>query len=303
MPAQPGKTRIGFIGLGIMGAPMVLNLLKAGYQVKAYNRSDRPSVRLAAEAGAQLLKSSREVAAASDVIITMVTDTPDMEAVILGEEGVAQGAVRGAVVIDMSTVSPRATKEVAAALEQKGIAMLDAPVSGGDVGAQNGTLSIMVGGDQQTFDECLPIFEAMGKKITLIGGHGAGQTTKLCNQIAVSVNNLAMAEALMLAAASGLDVEKVVNAISGGAAGSWQLSNLGPRILKGDFAPGFMVRLQQKDLKLVLGAANDIKLALPGVSLAHQYFNIVERAGAAEEGTQALIKAYEQQAGVQARQG
>ena len=303
MPAQPGKTRIGFIGLGIMGAPMVLNLLKAGYQVKAYNRSDRPSVRLAAEAGAQLLKSSREVAAASDVIITMVTDTPDMEAVILGEEGVAQGAVRGAVVIDMSTVSPSATKEVAAALEQKGIAMLDAPVSGGDVGAQNGTLSIMVGGDQQTFDECLPIFEAMGKKITLIGGHGAGQTTKLCNQIAVSVNNLAMAEALMLAAASGLDVEKVVNAISGGAAGSWQLSNLGPRILKGDFAPGFMVRLQQKDLKLVLGAANDIKLALPGVSLAHQYFNIVERAGAAEEGTQALIKAYEQQAGVQARQG
>jgi 3-hydroxyisobutyrate dehydrogenase len=143
----------------------------------------------------------------------------------------------------------------------------------------------------------------MGKKITLIGGHGAGQTTKLCNQIAVSVNNLAMSEALMLAAASGLDVEKVLNAISGGAAGSWQLSNLGPRILNGDFAPGFMVRLQQKDLKLVLGAANDIKLALPGVSLAHQYFNIVERAGGAEEGTQALIKAYEMQAGKQARKG
>ncbi|MSR82238.1 MAG: NAD(P)-dependent oxidoreductase [Candidatus Latescibacteria bacterium] len=301
MPAQPGKTRVGLIGLGIMGAPMALNLLKAGYQLKAYNRSDRPRVRQVAEAGAVLCKSPREVAAASDIIIIMVTDTPDMEAVILGQDGVVQGAARGAVVIDMSTVSPRATQQVAAELEKKGVEMLDAPVSGGDVGAQNGTLSIMVGGDQAVFDQCLPVFEAMGKKITLIGGHGAGQTTKLCNQIAVSVNNLAMSEALMLAAASGLDVEKVLNAISGGAAGSWQLSNLGPRILNGDFAPGFMVRLQQKDLKLVLGAANDIKLALPGVSLAHQYFNIVERAGGAEEGTQALIKVYEQQAGTQAR--
>lgn len=301
MPAQPGKTRIGLIGLGIMGAPMALNLLKAGFQLKVYNRSDRPRVEQVLAAGALRCQSPREVAAASDVIITMVTDTPDMEAVILGEEGVVHGAARGAVVIDMSTVSPRATQQVAAELEKKGIAMLDAPVSGGDVGAQQGTLSIMVGGDQAVFDECLPVFEAMGKKITLIGGHGAGQTTKLCNQIAVSVNNLAMAEALMLAAGSGLDAEKVLNAISGGAAGSWQLSNLGPRILKGDFAPGFMVRLQQKDLKLVLGAANDIKLALPGVSLAHQYFNIVERAGGAEEGTQALIKAYERQAGKQAR--
>ena len=174
--------------------------------------------------------------------------------------------------IDMSTISPRVTQEIAASLGEKSVAMLDAPVSGGDVGAINGTLSIMVGGEQAIFDECLPVFEAMGKNINLIGGNGAGQTTKLCNQIAVAVNNLAMAEALMLAAASDMDVQKVLDAISGGAAGSWQLSNLGSRILDDDFAPGFMVRLQQKDLKLVLQAATAVKLALPGVSLAHQAF-------------------------------
>ena len=195
----------------------------------------------------------------------------------------------------------KTTQEVAAALKERGVEMLDAPVSGGDVGAINGTLSSMIGGAQAVFDECLPVFEAMGQNINLIGGNGAGQTTKLCNQIAVAVNNMAMAEALMLAAASDLDVQKVIDAISGGAAGSWQLSNLGPRIAAGDFDPGFMVYLQQKDLRLVLGAANDIKLALPAVSMAHQFFNIVERAGCGEEGTQALIKAYEAQAGKEAR--
>ena len=235
------------------------------------------------------------------MIITIVTDTPDVESVILGEDGVIHAVQQGATVIDMSTISPRVTQELATTLKQKGANMLDAPVSGGDVGAQNGTLSIMVGGEQQVFDDCLPVFEAMGKNINLIGGNGAGQTSKACNQIAVAGANLAMAEALMLAAASDLDVSKVVEAISGGAAGSWQLTNLGPRILAGDFAPGFMVRLQQKDLKLVMEAANDVKLALPGTSLAHQFFNIVERLGCADEGTQALIKAYEAQAGREAR--
>ena len=301
MPAAPGTTRIGFIGLGIMGAPMALHLIKAGYQLKVYNRTDRPRVQEVVDAGGVRVASPKEAAEGSDVVISIVTDTPDVERVILGEDGAIHGAAAGSTVIDMSTVSPSATQRIAATLKEKGVRMLDAPVSGGDVGAQNGTLSIMVGGDQEVFDDCLPVFEAMGKSITLIGGNGAGQTTKLCNQIAVSVNNLAMSEALMLAAASDLDVGKVLNAISGGAAGSWQLSNLGPRILDGDFDPGFMVCLQQKDLKLVLEAANDIKLALPGVSLAHQYFNIVERAGGAEEGTQALIKAYEAQAGKEAR--
>ena len=280
---------------------MARNLLAAGYSLKVYNRSDRPRVQEVVDAGGERVATPKEAAAGSQVVITIVTDTPDVENVILGEQGVIEGVEEGATVIDMSTVSPRVTREIAAALKEKGAAMLDAPVSGGDVGAQQGTLSIMVGGEQQVFDECLPVFEAMGKNINLIGGNGAGQVTKLCNQIGVAVANLAMAEALMLAAASDLDVGKVVDAISGGAAGSWQLTNLGPRILQGDFDPGFMVRLQQKDLKLVLESANDVKLALPAVSIAHQYFNIVERMGCADEGTQALIKAYEAQARKEAR--
>ena len=301
MPAKPGSTQIGFVGLGIMGAPMALNLIKAGFSLKVYNRTDRPRVQEVVDAGGKRVATPAAAANGSDVIITIVTDTPDAEKVILGEDGVLQTARAGATVTDMSTISPRVTRDIAAALREKGVHMLDAPVSGGDVGAQQGTLSIMVGGEQSVFDDCLPVFEAMGKNINLIGGNGAGQTTKACNQIAVAGANLAMAEALMLAAASDLDVGKVVEAISGGAAGSWQLTNLGPRILKGDFAPGFMVRLQQKDLKIVLEAANDVKLALPGASLAHQFFNIVERLGCADEGTQALIKAYEVQAGEEAR--
>jgi 3-hydroxyisobutyrate dehydrogenase len=280
---------------------MARNLIAAGYSLKVYNRSDRPRVQEVVDAGGERVATPKEAAAGSQVVITIVTDTPDVEAVILGENGVIEGVEEGATVIDMSTVSPRVTREIAAALKEKGAGMLDAPVSGGDVGAQQGTLSIMVGGEQQVFDECLPVFEAMGRNITLIGGNGAGQVTKLCNQIGVAVANLAMAEALMLAAASDLDVGKVVDAISGGAAGSWQLTNLGPRVLQGDFDPGFMVRLQQKDLKLVLESANDVKLALPAVSIAHQYFNIVERMGCADEGTQALIKAYEAQARKEAR--
>ena len=301
MTAEPGKTQIGFIGLGIMGAPMAKNLLAAGYQLKVYNRSDRPRVAEVVEAGGVRVTTAKDAAEGADVIITIVTDTPDMEAVILGEDGAMHGAKRGSIIIDMSTVSPKVTQYVAAVLRERGVDMLDAPVSGGDVGAINATLSIMVGGDRHVFDACLPVFEAMGTNINLIGPNGAGQTTKLCNQIAVAGANLAMAEALMLAATSDLDVGKVIDAISGGAAGSWQLSNLGSRVIKGDFAPGFMVHLQQKDLKLVLQAANDVKLALPSTSLAHQYFNVVERAGCAEEGTQALIKAYEMQAGKEAR--
>jgi len=301
MPATPSDTQIGFVGLGIMGAPMALNLMKAGYKLKVYNRSDRPRVQEVVDAGADRVDTPALAAVGSDVIITIVTDTPDVENVILGEDGVIHSAASGSTVIDMSTISPRVTQQIAEQLSEKGIRMLDAPVSGGDVGAVNGTLSIMVGGKQEAFDHCLSVFEAMGKNVNLIGDHGAGQTTKACNQIAVAGANLAMAEALMLAAASNLDVQKVLDAISGGAAGSWQMSNLGPRIVKGDFAPGFMVRLQQKDLKLVLQAANDVKLAVPAVSLAHQYFNIVERMGLEDEGTQALIKAYEAQAGCEAR--
>ena len=180
-----------------MGAPMAKNLLKAGYKLNVYNRSDRPRVQEVIDAGGVRVSSPKEAAACADVVISIVTDTPDMEAVLIGEDGAIHGVKEGAVVIDMSTVSPKVTQEVAAALKEKGVGMLDAPVSGGDVGAINATLSIMVGGEQAVFDECMPVFEAMGNNINLIGSNGAGQTTKLCNQIAVSVNNLGMAEALM----------------------------------------------------------------------------------------------------------
>ncbi len=292
--------RIGFIGLGIMGEPMCRNLMKAGYSCTVNTRTRSRAERLLSE-GAVWSDTPKDTAVQSDVIITIVTDTPDVEKVILGENGIIEGIRPGSVVIDMSTISPSATRTMAAALEEKGADMLDAPVSGGDTGAIAGTLSIMVGGKQDAFDRCLPVFEAMGKNINLIGDHGAGQMTKLCNQVAVAVANLAMAEALVLAARAGLDMEKMLAAISGGAAGSWQLSNLAPRIIKRDFDPGFMVKLQQKDLRLVLGAASELGLGLPGASLAHQLFNAVEAAGEGDEGTQALVKSLERMSGVEVR--
>lgn len=292
--------RIGFIGLGIMGEPMCRNLMKAGYACTVNTRTRSRAERLLSE-GAVWSDTPKDTAEQSDVIITIVTDTPDVEKVILGENGIIEGIRPGSVVIDMSTISPSATRTMAAALEEKGADMLDAPVSGGDTGAIAGTLSIMVGGKQDAFDRCLPVFEAMGKSINLIGDHGAGQMTKLCNQVAVAVANLAMAEALVLAARAGLDMEKMLAAISGGAAGSWQLSNLAPRIIKRDFDPGFMVKLQQKDLRLVLGAASELGLGLPGASLAHQLFNAVEAAGEGDEGTQALVKSLERMSGVEVR--
>lgn len=292
--------RIGFIGLGIMGEPMCRNLMKAGYACTVNTRTKSRAKKLLSE-GAVWADSPEETAGQSDVIITIVTDTPDVEKVILGENGIIEGISPGSVVIDMSTISPSATRTMAAVLREKGADMLDAPVSGGDTGAIAGTLSIMVGGRQEVFDRCLPVFEAMGKSINLIGDHGAGQMTKLCNQVAVSVANLAMAEALLLAAKAGLDMEKMLAAISGGAAGSWQLTNLAPRIIKRDFDPGFMVKLQQKDLRLVLGAASELGLGLPGASLAHQLFNAVEAAGEGDEGTQALVKSLERMSGVEVR--
>lgn len=289
--------RIGFIGLGIMGKPMVRNLLKAGYHVTVHNRSQAPVVILAVE-GATPASSPREVAEKSEVIITIVTDTPDVQQVLLDKNGVVEGLQTDTVVIDMSTISPTATREMADTIQQKGAHMLDAPVSGGEGGAIAGTLSIMVGGNEAIFNRCLPIFEAMGKNIVHLGETGSGQLTKLCNQIAVAVTNLAMSEALIFGAKAGINLKKMQQAISGGAAGSWQLSNLAPRILERDFAPGFMVELQQKDLRLVLQEADHLKLALPATSLVHHLFHALETRGAGGEGTQALVKVLEQLAGV-----
>lgn len=287
MPKQ-----IGFIGLGIMGRPMVKNLLKSGFPVTVWNRS-RPGIDECVAAGASEAGSPSEVASRSEVVITMVTDSPDVEQVVLGEGGVIEGVRPGAVVIDMSTISPQVTRGIAERLREKGVRMLDAPVSGGDKGAIEGTLSIMVGGDASTFEECLPIFQAMGKRITHLGPNGAGQTCKLCNQIVGAINLLAVSECLVFAQRQGIDLEKMLEAVGGGAAHSWGLVNLGPKMAKRDFAPGFMVKLQQKDLRLALEAAAQGNLPLPGTALAHQLFRAVEASGGGDLGTQALVLALE----------
>jgi 3-hydroxyisobutyrate dehydrogenase len=288
---------VGFIGLGIMGGPMAGNILKAGFPVTVWNRTASRAEPLA-EAGATVAATPREVAEKSDIIITMVTASEDVREVTLGDDGIIDGAKSGSVVVDMSTISPQVTREIADALKAKGIDMLDAPVSGGDVGARNGTLSIMVGGDADVVERVRPVFEAMGKKLTHIGANGAGQTCKLVNQILVVGSNMAMAEALTFAMKAGTDVSKVLEAVSGGAAGSWQLSNLGPRILKRDFAPGFSIRNQQKDLRLAIEAADQMRLPLMSTSLIHNLFRVLEADGLADEGTQALIKALEKLTGV-----
>jgi len=292
--------RIGFIGLGIMGKPMARNLLKAGYPLTVYSRG-RSAVEALMADGATGARSSQDVAERSDIVITMVTDTPDVRQVILEEKGVLAGIGAGGTIIDMSTISPSATREIAEVVKAKGVHFLDAPVSGGEGGAIAGTLSIMVGGEAEVFNDCLPIFQALGKNIIHVGGTGTGQLTKLCNQIAVAVTNLAMSEALVFAAKSGVNLEKMHQAISGGAAGSWQLTNLAPRIFQRDFAPGFMVKLQQKDLRLVLQEADRSHLALPATSLVHSLFNALETRGAGNEGTQALVKVLEQLAGVEVK--
>ena len=294
---------IGFIGLGIMGMPMAKNLLKAGYSVVAYNRTASKTEALAAESGgaARAAASRREVAEACPIVITMVTDSPDVEEVVLGPGGVIEGIQKDAALIDMSTISPAVTRSIAGRLGEKGAHMLDAPVSGGSWGAIEGTLSIMVGSDEAVFQRCLPVFQAMGRTITRVGPNGMGQTTKLVNQILVAGTMNAVAEALVFAAKAGANLERTIAAVAGGAAGSWQLQNLGPRLIKGDFAPGFMVRLQQKDLRLVLEAAREMSVPLPGTSLVSQLYASLEAEGRGEEGTQALARVHEQRAGVEAR--
>ena len=290
--------RVGFIGLGIMGRPMVANLIAAGYAPTVWNRS-QAGVDACVELGATAAATPRAVAEASDVLITIVTDSRDVEEVLIegpggdAEQAAIAGLGAGAVVIDMSTISPVVTREIAERLSARGVQMLDAPVSGGDTGAKAGTLSIMVGGDAAALERCRPILEAMGKTITHCGPSGAGQTVKLCNQVAIAGALLGVCEALALAQKSGVDAERMLEAISAGAAGSWQLSNLGPRIAARDFAPGFMIRLMQKDLRLALEAADDVRQPLPNTSLVHQLYYQLQAQGADEDGTQALARVVE----------
>ena len=287
---------VGFIGLGIMGGAMSMNLLKAGFPLTIWNRTSE-KMRPLLEAGAKPAKSPKEVAERSDIVIDMVTDSKDVEEVLLGSGGVIYGARPGTIVVDMSTISPIVTREIARKLGEKGIRMLDAPVSGGDIGARNATLSIMVGGDTDAFEECLPIFQAMGKTITHIGGHGDGQICKAVNQILVGVNVLGVAEALMFASKAGVDVDKVLAAVAGGAAGSWQLTNNGPKMLKGDYAPGFKVKDYIKDLRIIMETAAETKTPLMGTAVVQQMFRNLDAEGLRDKGTQAVIVAVEMLAG------
>ncbi|PYV19275.1 MAG: 2-hydroxy-3-oxopropionate reductase [Acidobacteria bacterium] len=291
------KERIGFIGLGVMGLPMAGHLLRAGYPLTVYNRTASKTADLASQ-GARVAKAPSGVAEQSDVVITMVSDSPDVEAVVAGPSGVIEGVRPGSVVIDMSTVAPLLEQRLDELLRGRGATLLDAPVSGGDVGARNATLAIMVGGDRTAFDRVRPILETMGKKLTHCGPAGSGQLTKLCNQILVSVNLLAMCEALLFAHRSGLDPMLVIDAVKEGAAGSWQLANLGPRVARRDFTPGFMIDLMQKDLRLIQENAGASSTPLPAVALVSQLLRSAQAHGGGREGTQGLAKVLEALAGV-----
>jgi 3-hydroxyisobutyrate dehydrogenase len=290
--------RLGFIGLGIMGRGMSSNLLKSGFGLTVWNRTaNRMDVLV--EQGAQAAQSPAELAASCDVIFICVSDTPDVEAVILGDQGVLKGIKAGALVIDHSTISPEATRQIAARLASKGAHMLDAPVSGGSEGAAKGTLSIMIGGESEQFERAMPYFQTMGKTITLVGDHGAGQMVKLVNQILVVINMLAVSEAMLFAQAGGLDLEKTLHAIEGGAAGSWMLSNRGSQAIRRDWRPGFTVDLQQKDLRLVLEAADQLGVPLMATSTVFHLYRTLQAAGLGGEGNHALIKALETLANIQ----
>ena len=294
--------RVGVVGTGIMGAPMARNLLKAGYAVTVTNRTLSRAEALTRD-GATVAQTPREVAERSDVVVTMVTNTPDVEAVTFGRDGIAAGAHEGMLVIDMSTISTAATKEFAerAAKHTPPFKTLDAPVSGGEVGAVEARLSIMIGGDAADVARAKPIFDAMGKTVVHIGDHGAGQACKLANQIAVALNNLGVSEALVFAASQGIDLERVRRVIAGGAGSSWAMHNYAPKMLAGDFAPGFMVDLQQKDLRLVLDDAYGAHLTLPGTALAHELYNALQAAGEGRDGNHALMKVIERLSHLEAR--
>jgi 3-hydroxyisobutyrate dehydrogenase len=282
---------IGFIGLGIMGQPMSRHLQQAGFSLTVYNRTASKAQALI-EMGAKLANSPAAVAAASEVIITMLPDTPEVETVLFGKDGVYEGLRAGKIVVDMSTISPEATVQFAARLREKQCELLDAPVSGGETGAIAGTLTIMVGGDKQAFQKCLPLFQAMGKNIVHLGANGNGQRTKLVNQVICALNILAMSEGLHLAERLGLDSEKVLQVVSSGAAGSWMLGNLAPRILQNDFRPGFMIKLQQKDLRLAMELIKTLGEDFPGTALTYSLFAKAVEAGLGEQGTQGLINIF-----------
>lgn len=294
MPASAGKKlRVGFIGLGIMGAPMARNAMRAGFPLTVCNRTAFRAEPLRQE-GAAVAASPAEVAASSDVCFSCVSDTPDvLEVVLDAKRGVLAGARQGLIAVDCSTVAPAAARQCHEALARKGAGFLDAPVSGGDVGARSGTLSIMVGGTKADFDRALPVLRTMAKTITYCGGPGAGYLVKLCNQVLGALHLVAAAEAIALARGAGVDPEAMLQAVSSGAAASWMLTNLAPKMLRKDDKPGFMVDYQLKDLRLAHDAAHELGIALPGAALAETLFRAASAQGHGRDGTQTVYHVIE----------
>ncbi|MDK1026467.1 MAG: NAD(P)-dependent oxidoreductase [Actinomycetota bacterium] len=290
-------TTVGFAGLGIMGRAMALNLISAGFDTIVWNRTAAKTVDLA-DRGAAVATSASELASRCDVVMMCVSDTSDVEEVVFGEQGVAAGLRPDCLIIDHSTISPEATKRFAATVTEAGAHWLDAPVSGGAEGAARGTLSIMVGGDAGQLERAMPYLTAVGSTITHIGPTGSGQLAKAVNQILVVLNQLAVSEALLLADAGGLDLDTTLRAVESGAAGSWMLSNRGPQMIKRDWRPGFTIDLQQKDLRLVLDAADSLGVPIPGTSLVFQLYRALQERGLGSEGNHALVKALEAMAGI-----
>jgi 2-hydroxy-3-oxopropionate reductase len=291
---------IGFIGLGVMGKPMARNLLQAGYALVVHNRSREP-VRDLAREGATAAHSPAEVAEKSDLIITCLPDSPDVQLVALGEDGLIEGVEAGDIYVDMSTITPTVAVEVARAMEEKGVACLDAPISGGDVGAQQGTLSIMVGGDAEVFETVKPVLEVLGETIVLCGPTGAGQTVKACNQVQVALNLIGMAEALVLGAKAGVDPATVVEVLSGGFAQSRVMDVRGPNVIRGIFEPGFRSELHHKDLNIIRETARAFGASLPASALAHELFGAMQAQGWGDLDHSAVIRVIELLSDAEAR--
>ncbi len=294
---RESAVKVGFIGLGTMGTPMAMNLLKAGHQVRVHNRTRDRELPVVA-AGASRAETPQAAAQGAEVIITCVSDTPDVESVILGDTGIIHGASPGAIVVDMSTISPTATQRMATTLAEQGIGMIDAPVSGGSEGAQQGTLSIMVGGDVAQVERVRPVLSALGKTITHVGPIGAGQLTKAINQIIVAGTYWAIAEGLTLGLKAGLDMTQVVQAVAGGAAGSWGLTHRSSNMIDNSYPLGFRVRLHQKDLNIALNAARTLGVPLPMAAFIEQVETGLINQGYGDEDVSAIARHLRQQAGI-----
>jgi 2-hydroxy-3-oxopropionate reductase len=294
--------KIGFIGLGIMGGPMAKNLIEEGYELVLYNRTREKAEELAGD-GAEVAGSPKEVAQQSDIIVTMLPDSPQVEEVLAGEDGVFEGVREGSLIVDMSTISPVVTRELAGQAGERGASILDAPVSGGDVGAQQGTLSIMAGGSEEDFARAKPLFEVMGKTVTHVGPVGAGQTAKACNQIIVALNIEAVSEALVLGSKAGVDPAKILDALSGGLAGSAVMEAKREKMLGHDFDPGFRVELHHKDLGIALAAGREYGVSLPVTAILDQMLESLKAKGRGDRDHSAILTLIEDLAQHEIRDG